>query len=385
MSRAVTADHILFDECIDAFRRSDKYHGPIDESSSQSFILTCFHVPDVWPLPNTNIHPSIKVSLTNNLSAFICRVDNPPWVDYGNSHLYGIALSAIISFVTGKPCHSTRDDYLCRRLELEDQDLIELSVRHPVLVTGPGAISEDLPQVKLDEYQSAISSLISTLYSLPYKKYLELMQAIRLVHLSLLNKREDFGLSYLLLVSAIESIAQQAIKRESVKQPHEMEREWKKKAKTDPEFLALFSAYKELTGMNSYLKERYVKFITTFAPSDIWEEIIPHPMQHHADRIRSAFPLHDPDHLTKQKFHEAYPHDLPPEMLKKVLEDSYKHRSCFIHRGEQPPHREPTSYNHFFQQTHSFENNTFKMIMLPNYELLLGIAQHSISKWAKSI
>ena len=196
--RAVTADHVLFDECIDAFRRYDARQAPFMDGKASSYLLTSFELPELWQFPHCTIHPSARVQLPGAFSAFICRVDNPDWVGRHNSHLYGIALASIASFSTGRLCKSTRDDYLCTREQLSDEDLLQLALLHPVLVAGPGAVHSTLSSGRRKEYEKAISLLITRLQSLPYKTYVVLMQAIRLVHLSLLNKRDDFGLAYLL-------------------------------------------------------------------------------------------------------------------------------------------------------------------------------------------
>lgn len=384
MSRAVTADHVLFDECIHAFRRCDESHRPFMEGDSRSILLTSFHIPVVWKFPHTQVLPSIEVRLPGALASFVCTVENPAWVGTHNAHLYGLALAAIVSFVTGRSCQSTRDDHLCRRPQLMEHDLTQLAVHHPVLVAGPGCISPRLSQKTLGDYESAIASLIARLHAVPFKKYISIMQAVRLIHLSLLNKRNDFGLAYLLLISAIEAIAQQAIDRNSVKQTHPSESKWKARSKADPEFAELFSQFKDMRGQNSYLKERYVRFISKFAPHECWEDFVPHPMQDYSDYIQETSPEHHVAHLTEKSWHEAYPQDLPIEMINQILESSYKHRSCFIHRGEQPPHSDPTSYNRFFQEIRSFEEGQYKTALLPNYSLMLAIAQQSITKWAST-
>lgn len=385
MSRAVTADHVLFDECIHAFRRSNESRPPFMEGDSRSYLLTSFHLPSTWQFPYTKVLPSIEVHLPGALAAFICTVENPTWVGTHNAHLYGLAMAAVVSFATGRPCQSTRDDYLCRRQEVTEHDLVQMAVHHPVLIAGPGCISPRLSQKTLHEYESNISSLISTLHAAPFKKYVSVMQAIRLIHLSLINKRNDFGLAYLLLISAIESIAQHAIDRNSVKQTHPQEGKWKTKAKSDPEFAELLNQYKNMRGQNSYLKERYVRFINEYSPHEGWEEIVRHPMQDWSEYIRETSPDHNVEHLTQKSWHEAYPQDLPKGMINEILESSYKHRSCFIHRGEQPPHRDPTSYNRFFQEVYSIEGGHYITALLPNYSLMLAIAQKSITKWAESL
>jgi hypothetical protein len=257
---------------------------------------------------------------------------------------------------------------------LTQHDLTQLAVHHPVLIAGPGCISPRLSKKALEDYESAIASLIDRLHAAPFKKYTSIMQAVRLVHLSLLNKRNDFGLAYLLLISAIEAIAQQAIDRNSVKQTHPLESRWKARAKSDSEFAELLK----------YLKERYVRFIKDFAPHEQWESLVRYPMQDLSEYIQETLPDRDVSHLTRKRWDDVYPQDLPLEMIDQILDSSYRHRSCFIHRGEQPPHRDPISCNRFFQEIHSLEDGCYKTELLPNYSLMLAIAQQSITKWASS-
>ena len=384
MSRAVTADHVLFDECIDTFRPQHAGYAPFVEGKSCSYLLTSFELPDTWQLPQCIVHPSVRVQLPGAFSAFVCRIDNPDWVGRRNSHLYGIALASIFSFATARLCKSTRDDYLCRYQELTARDLLELALLHPVLVAGPGYVHFSLSRVKRNEHKEAICSLITRLHSVSYKTYLVLMQAIRLVHLSLLNKRDDFGLAYLLIVSAIESVAQQAVKRNSVRKTHPSEQAWDMKASQDQGLAELLAAYRQIRGQNQYLQERYIEFIRTFAPVETWEEIASHPLQDLADYVKELNPSHDMEHAVRKHWYERYPADLSAGEIQEILSDSYTHRSCFIHRGEQPPHREPTSFNRFFQQFREYDGVKLTERLLPNYELLVGIAQRSIYRWAES-
>lgn len=229
MSRAVTADHVLSDECIDAFRRERDGYRPYDKRESYSFLLTPFKIDEAWDLGKCQVSPSVEVTLPGAYSAFISKVKNPEWVDTHNSHLFGIALSTIISAVTLKPCKSTRDDYLCRLSELSEYDMHQLAIIHPVLVAGPGANYSRLSKSKQDQMRDEISNFIDILFSLDYKIYRIVMQSLRLIHLSLVTKRDDFGLAYFLVISAMESVAQNAIKRDKVKRKDADEAAWKKK------------------------------------------------------------------------------------------------------------------------------------------------------------
>jgi hypothetical protein len=376
MSRAVTADHVLFDECIDAFRRreTDSRHS-FDSGESYSFVLTPFQLNSEWDLGVCKVSPSIKVILPGAYAAFISKVNNPDWVGTHNSHLFGIALATIISSVTLKVCKSTRDGYLCRRSTLAESDLTQLAILHPILIAGPGATNPTLAASKQAKMRGEIHEVISKLISIDFKSYRIAMQGLRLVHLSMLTKRDDFGLAYLLVVSAIESIAQKAVSRNKVKKKHDDEQVWKEKAKEDPSFKSLLDEYLVSRGKNEYLRERYIHFLLEYTPVDKWLEYVEHPMQ-------DVYSEHDSEHLVKKHWLEKYPEDLSETEIIEILSDSYKHRSCFVHRGEQPPHTDPNpSMNRFFQEYHEYNGYRTRERILPNYELLIGLCKNSIINW----
>lgn len=382
MTRALSADHIMFNECINVFRPNESTHTLCDKNHSKSFIITSFELEQEWDLGICIVKPSHHIKLASCYSAFICEVKNPYWVTTENSHLFGIALSSIVSFITLKVCKSPRDYWLYAKEELMDNDYFSLALNNSVLVTGPGSVRSNLSNAK--ELGEEIRKLIDLLQSVEYKKYLIFIQSIRMIHLSLINHREDFGLGYFLVVSAIESIAQNAIKRDNVKPPNESDKRWKEKAKTDLEFKELFEKYKESRGQNMYLKEKYVKFINDYAPVDKWEKFVPHQLQTFVDFFKT---IPENDILLKlfpleQQRWETYPRNLDKLAIDKILADSYKYRSCFVHRGEQPPNRSPDQSSRFFEE--QFEYGKDKKI-LPNYILLLGIAKCSVLEYLKSL
>ena len=382
MSRAVTADHVLFDECVNKFRPKNIPSVPKNATQSVSYLLTSFKLCREWQLPHCTIHPSKEVVFPGPYSAFVSRVDNPPWVENLNSHLYGIALSSILTFVTGRLCKSTRDDYLCTNITLTEEEITRLALTYPVVVAGPGGVHAYPTLTRQDEYAREMSSLIAKLHDVPYKTYIILIQAIRLAHLSLLCKRDDFGLGYLLIVSAIEAVAQKAIKKSTVEKTHPSVKLWRKKATDDSDFKELLTTYQEIERKNNYLRERYIEFIITHAPVDCWEEIICHPLQHMRDELGEGNRSHMFSHLFTKFPFDKYPVDLSDLEIRKILSDSYKHRSYFIHRGEQPPHQNPSPHTRFFQEVLKFRDNKVISYILPNYELLFGIARYAICKWA---
>lgn len=387
MFRPVSADHIMFDECIDTFRPSNEPRFTMCEGQTHSYLITSFNLTARWELPHCTIHPSLHVHLPGANSAFISKVDNPETCDARKPHLYGIALSTIVSFITGRACKAPRDDYLglCTSKSLTEDEICELSMINPTRTAGTGAEKSSIPETTLAKYNHEIAELITKLHSIPYPKYIAVMQAIRLIHLSLINKREDFGLAYLLVVSAIEAISQNAITRKQVAYKHPDEKLWMARATEDKEFAELLATYKNSRGKNEYLKERYIKFVNTFAPAQDWEQIIPHPNQDQLDSIQDPVLREGFKFITNKNIFERFPSDLSNEEIAKIISDSYTHRSCFIHRGEQPPHQTPTSSNRFFEEHLEFNEGSTTARLLPNYELLIGIAQHSIRNWINTI
>jgi hypothetical protein len=382
MSRAVTCDHVLFDECIDAFRREREDSRSFDSGESYSFLLTPFELDNEWDLGICKVSPTVKVILPGAYSAFISKVQNPAWVGTHNSHLFGIALAAIVSSVTLKVCKSTRDGYLCRRADLSESDFQQLAILHPILTAGPGCTHSTLSLAKQSQMGIEIAAIISKLMSLEYKTYRVVMQSLRLIHLSISSKRDDFGLAYLLAISAIEAVAQKAISRNKVKKKHPDETIWKEKSKDDPCFKEVLVAYLEARGKNEYLRERFVRFLMKYSPVDKWLEYVEHPMQDLADYIKEVSPSQNFEHLVGKHWFEKYPEDLTEVEIESILSDAYAHRSCFVHRGEQPPHTDPNpSLNRFFQEIREYDGNSIREAILPNYELLLGIAKSSIFNW----
>ncbi len=382
MSRGVTSDHVLFDECIDAFRRENENSHPLDSGESYSFLLTSFELTNEWDLGVCKVFRTVRVTLPGAYSAFISKVKNPSWVGTHNSHLFGIALSAIVSSVTLKVCKSTRDEHLCRRSDLSESDMQQLAILHPILTAGTGGRNTFLSQARQAKMQLEIASIISKLMSLEYKKYRILMQSLRLIHLSVSTKRDDFGLAYFLAISAIESVAQKAISRNTVKKKHPDEKLWKEKSINDPCFKGVLEAYLESRGKNEYLKERFVRFLLKYSPADKWLEYVEHPMQDLEEYFQEMNPSRYIDHFTGKSCLEKYPEDLTVLEIDSVLSDAYVHRSCFVHRGEQPPHTNPNPLvNRFFQEVREYDGYNTKVAILPNYELLLGLAKNSILNW----
>ena len=129
-----------------------------------------------------------------------------------------------------------------------------------------------------------------------------------------------------------------------------------------------------------------MRFIEQFAPVENWINYVTHPMQEMADYTKGISPSLNIDNIVGKNWFEKYPDELEPTEIKKILTAAYTHRSAFIHSGKQPPHRDPNpSFNRFFQEYREYDGYNLREEILPNYELLMGIAKQSLINWLCSM
>ncbi|MBJ7985832.1 hypothetical protein [Bacillus cereus] len=376
--RAVTGDHILFSECIEAFR-SEKLPINIEETQMVGYLLLDFRLNQELDFEHFTIKSSIEVYHGGAYSSFVAPVVLKRTHAFYSPHLFITALSAITSFVFGRPVKAPRDEYSTKEKALDENLLHEISIQYPILTAGPGCHNTFIHKDELSELYNELKKVITILYDIPFKKYKEFMQSIRLVHLALLNQREDFALGYYLLVSAIEPFAKKAIKKKKVVSKHPLVKEWERIAKDNESVYELFEEYQRISSMNQYLGKRFVEFIMKYCPPNQWDKL-----KHH-DEGRALefaeFTGEKGDWITKKKWYEIYPEDLTEGQIRDILSDAYRHRSQFTHEGKNPPHKYPNSSNRFFDKEEIIkEDNPFDIyeMILPNFRLMVFIAKNSI-------
>lgn len=383
MARAVLADHILFRECMfylreDLFLNKQRFSTQTDEKTF-SCVCTTFRITKTWDLGDFLINPSYQVRLPSAKESLISFIENPTWISkQGFVHplLFGEVLSCLISFVSLSPVKSPRDSYY---LNMKSEDSIsndcinDMALTLPFLSAGPGAHKSYLTDEEEDKFIEELKELVFILKNIDEKLYSFSLEVIRLIHLSILVKRDDFGLSYLLLVSAIESVAQKAIKRKCVKEVHPKEKEWSEIAKSDDEFKEVFEAYKDMRGKNEYLSKRFTQFILKFCPPEEWDNI-----------VVSKYDFHNEEWNDFMK-ESQHPTLMTTEEIQDILDKAYNYRSRFVHSGAQPPHLypEPMS-NKFFEVIQNYDSDSYETQISPSYDLMLAIAKHSIMKWLKT-
>ncbi|ENJ6135529.1 hypothetical protein [Bacillus cereus] len=153
------------------------------------------------------------------------------------------------------------------------------AMHHPILIAGLGAHKIIISEERLEELYKELQEFITLLYNVDsYKKYNEIMQSIRLVQLAFLNMREDYALSYYLLISSIELFASMAIKKNKVVSKHPLNEKWGKLAEENEDIFHLFKEYTRLNGEDKQLRKRFVEFILEYFPPNQWNQL-EHPSE----------------------------------------------------------------------------------------------------------
>lgn len=212
-------------------------------------------------------------------------------------------------------------------------DVSMLACLHPIIFAGPGATQTSVSTKILEDWKQRIDDTISILHHLNFSAiedeidYCKSMQSIRLVQLSHHNQRDDFDLSYTLMVAAIEAIAQIAIPKEKIPKPRDYSI-WKKYKNKIP---GLFDEYRKLRDyINSKLpkpslSKKFRTFILEYCPIDDWDIV---------DESKHSFDI--PDNI--RSVMETNPNSFTDMQIEEILNNTYDFRSKFIHVGAPMPH-----------------------------------------------
>lgn len=357
--RAITADQVLYDECINAFRNIDDYFEVALKKESYSIISLGFSLDFPWEFDDFFIERSCRVNLPSAHAAFISVVKNPESVDAFHAHFFSLALASIVTFATGMPCKSTRSDYFTFenfqgvKRDLTEYDLSKLSYINPRLAAGPGNDKVNVSIEMQQFYFGSVNDIVRLLRKVKKEDYKIAMRAIRLMYLSIATKKDDFGLAYSLAIAAIEAMSQ-SMNYERVKD--ERESTWKEKGKADPDFKFLLGKYHDGARLSN-LKNNFVRFIKEYGKIDFCEKL-----EKRSRQVRGEVP----------------PREISIEHLDVILKDAYHNRSSFFHVGTQPPHMIPVFVSGVKESRGSeFCVNDYIL----GYDGVVEIAQVSIKKW----
>jgi hypothetical protein len=386
--RAVSADHIMFDEAIATFRPSSQVKSVLPATSPNTMyaaLFTDFEIVSPIDVGYFKILPTELVLLMGAYIALAAPISFEVDHEFPVGSGFAVAVSTIISFATARPAKAPRDSYHISTT-LNRPRYASLAWTFPVLSAGPGAHDTRLASTTFTSYAESITAVTRLLLRLSFTDYVRLFRAMRMVQLAHQVVRDDFGLGYYLLVSAIEVAASHAIPRNLVAEKHPEEDKWKVAARENETIRALLAAYKAERGKTQYLRQRFTRFILQYCPPSSWNEL-EHPHENLSAYLAEIAPQQRHDSLTRRSRFEIYPADLPEDFVLEVIGNLYKYRSNYTHEGVAPPHRHPVSYNHFFDHEFEYDEGTGTMaqLILPNFRLVAFIAQRSILAYAAAL
>ncbi|MBP0726760.1 hypothetical protein J5Y03_16500 [Bacillus sp. RG28] len=380
MVRPYSSDHVMYQECIEVFRPEKTQ--TIGEKENVGFILLNFELKNEWDFGKFKISPTREVSLGGIYHAFIAPIVWFEPIESDKIHLVAIAIGSLVSFIVSRPVKTARDSFFMTDIDT-DEGLKERGMYFPIKQAGTGFTNTQISKERIEQYYTELLVLTKLLYKIPYSDYKRFMQAIRLVNLGHNNKREEFSLSYYLLVSAIESIAQLAIPIERPKDPKEDE--WEELAKSNKAVKSLLGQYKSLRDSGNQLTKRFGQFILKYCPIDEWE-LHEHPLANAIDTYLSEFKADQLKDLTKKQWYEILPEELKPKEIKIIIEDTYKYRSKFTHEGGPTPHSDPNASERFFETLIVVASEAplrFEKKLLIKHDFLSFIAKSTILKYLR--
>lgn len=353
--RIMQKGNTLFKESI-FYLREDLYkkkyfpfsHSP--NGNTQSCISTSFKLSKPWNIGGIfTIRPTEEIRLTQKYTGLISIIDNPDWITKRPPpHRFGILIVSLLAFITKRPVkNSVKEDYDLR--VINDENKVELALAYPLSI-HPYLFRYEFQEGEEQICIQELEELIKKIIALPEDTYEFIIQVIRVIELSINIKDEEFGLAYSLLIQAIESVAQE---------------KFPQKKKDNKKY---------------YINKKFKDFIEEYCPVTEWDNLL---------HLNNVFQLPEP-------LKPILPSALTPYEYDLSIRLTYKLRCNFVHKGQQPPHCSPDLIlNPYFEHTKfsfTFEHGEgegkeqiTEDTNLITYELMLGIAKHSIMKWIKAL
>ncbi len=417
-TRYLDQNHILFKEAIIAFSKKQtektpslvKLYETTEDKRLYGYLILDFFLSEDIVCDDLTIFKSEKIyfDLKDNFGqqiswTYISAVRLPEYVNFLNSSLYTLALSSICSFAFERPVYSATEYSYEKHLEKKAslEELKHIGMSFPILSSGNNGTESRVHNSIISQWKDNFTEIYKTVNKLSNTNnsklnYDSFFQIIRLIQLSLQNKKNDFDLSYSLLIAAIESSAtiySKAIKPEKPKEHIE----WLKlRDSKDTLINSLAYKYEELWAKfsqaekNSQLSFRFIKFIFECSPKETWEATIDD------DLLRDGLDYRQKHTYEASLIPELTPNSLTDEKLQEVIKKTYSYRSKFFHEGKSTPHQEHknSNKNRFFEITLNVtryneqkKSVNFEIESLydlhAKYELMSCIARISITEFAK--
>jgi len=272
----------------------------------------------------------------------------PTKFDFLTSPLVGEAVAAILSFSLRRRIKAYRRSITPSEVEqgrLPEEIFIYLS---SISVGPERSLQQPLTLEEQKKRFSTLKFIYDKLMRMKKDDYLATIRGLHLYQLALLTYREDVGLAYTLLVAAIETMAQQFIKKSNLDISFDDLSDAKGWLKFfDEEHLSdelREKIKKKLIKKEGFLSLIFRQFIIDNLPESFWTapDSRAREFDEYINDLRSRY--FSEEHLKENLDHfERYwwlydpRRRITKEELEEVLKNIYKLRSKFAHLGESPP------------------------------------------------
>jgi hypothetical protein len=378
---------------------SDNDHGSQDEPllPHSSILLTPFTIKDDIHVGGVHISRSESVLLAGASSiAYLSSVATtsfslPGWLDTQPfCHPLAQALAISLTFITGHKCgyainipnHISLDQLTEAQKQLAGLEL-------PLITSGNRCNHIAPSDPDYNQYISALCQLTEFLRSPQLEpKYREqILRSMELVARAISLQQDDHGLALSLTVAAIEAAA--TVRYDGLTPEDFFIQQEKEEVERFSGFVhslrndhpAIYKQHKsaikrivsrtiEFFENKHYSTRKFICFVENYAPYGTWDSLARHPW---FDLPGGEYLIHAEPPWSQQ------PSRLPDEDLQKLLRDTYRYRSNYVHSALQPPGSGPSTTSTYFEMIVDW--NTGNATRVIKLALLFGIARKCLLAW----
>ena len=394
MIQAIAMDWHLFFQPL-----SDNDQGPEDAPllPHSSILLTPFAIRDDIHVGGIQISRSQSVPLAGALSvAYLSSVTTksfplPGWLDSErHCHPLAQALAISLTFITGYKCGFVINIPSNMPLDYLTEAQKRLAGLELPLITSGNRCNHIVPSgPDYDQYISTLFQLTDFLRSpqLEPKSREQILRSMELVARAISLQHDDHGLALSLTVAAIEAAA--TVRYDGLASEDFFIQQENEDVDRFSEFVHSLrndhptiyrqhrSAIRKIVRRTieffegkHYSTRKLIRFVETYAPYVTWDSLARHPW---FDLPGGEYLIHAEPPWSQQ------PSRLPDEDFQKLLRDTYRYRSNYVHSALQPPGSAAPTSSTYFEVIHDW--NTGKSTRVIKLALLFGIARKCLLAW----
>jgi len=362
-----------------------------------SILLAPFAIKDAISLGGIQVSKSEAVPLAGGLSiAYLSSVTAttfplPGWLDAEPfCHHLAEALAISLTFITGFKfgyASNIPNHLLLGNMTDEGKRLAGLQL--PLITSGNRCNLVSPTDHDYNKYISTLCYLTEFLRSprLESKTREQILRSMELVARAISLQQDDHGLALSLIVAAIEAAA--TVRYDGLASDDFFIQQEKEEVERFSGFVhslrndhpAIYRQHRsamrkivrrtiEFFEGKHYSTRKLIRFVESYAPFGTWDSLARHPW---FDLPGGEYLIHAEPPWSQQ------PSRLPVEDLQKLLRDTYRYRSNYVHSALQPPGSGVPTTSTYFEMIVDW--NTGKTTRIIKLSLLIGIARKCLLAW----